>query len=793
MLYNYLKIAWRNLLRHKGYSFINIGGLALGMACSLLMGLWVREELTYNRFLPDVENVHVVYYNLVREGETITNMSTPGPLQEAIDKDIPQVAHVTKVATWPNLLVKKIDRSAKQVITKEQGYYATEAFFDVFPLATLKGNPKAALADPGQIVITRKMADKFFPAGQEALGKQLQLDNNKVYTVGAILADLPTSSTLRFDWIANFRLFEQDWMKVWGDNPFQTYVRLNPAATLAQTEAAMKGIYSRYTDFQSAKEGRIYPILQPITDVYLYNEYQNGKPVGGRIQYVWVFSVIASLVLVVACINFMNLATARSTVRAKEVGVRKALGARRTSLIGQFISESLLTSLLAIGLACGLVYLVLPTFNVSFNKQLTLDLNQPSLWFILIGMATVTGLLAGSYPALFLSGLPPVRTLKGALSNGKGRIKFRQVLVIFQFSLSIFLIVGMLVIGKQVDYLRTKNLGMDRNNVVAIPLEGELLFQRKEAFRQAVLRLPSIASATATSALPMNIQSGSGDLKWPGKGPNERIAVSTAFVGPGFTKTMNIQLLAGRDFRPNSKIDSSSYIINEAAAELMGMQNPIGEKIDFLHGKGPIIGLMKDFHLQSLHQSIAPLVLAFDDRNTSYLLIKIQTGQSRQALTDIERLTKQFNANYPFTYEFLDKAYNKLYKSEQQVAALVNCFGMLTILISCLGLFGLAAYTAEQRTKEIGIRKVLGASVSNIVALLSKDFLKLVLLANLLAWPLAWYGMSRWLANYAYRINLEWWLFGAAGMLAISIVLITVSFQAIKAAVANPVKALRNE
>ena len=793
MLRNYWRIAWRNLVKGKLFSFINIFGLALGMACSLLIGLWVNHERSFNQFLPDADQIYVVHYNLVRDSEVITNLTTPGPLQEVIQKDIPQVKAVTKVADWPNLLVKIGGKKSPEKVGKEVGYYATGDFFKVFQLPAVAGNPTLALGNPNQIVITRRMAEKYF-SHQAVLGQRLQLDNKKWYTVGAIIENLPTTSTLRFDWVVNFKVFEKEWMTVWGDNPFQTYVRLNPMTTPTQAERAMKGIYARYTDWKSAKQGHLYPILQPIKEVYLYENYQNGKPAGGRIQYVRIFLIIAGFILMIACINFMNLSTARSTNRAKEVGIRKVIGALRIALIYQFLSESFLTCLLSFGVALSLLWLSLPWFNAVFNTSLVLTVNDASFWLLSGGLILLTGLVAGSYPALFLSSLQPIKILKGRLKMGAGPVLFRHLLVVCQFTLSTALIIGMLVLGQQMRYLQTKNLGMDRENVIAIPLQGDLLQPgSSELFRQQVLQLPTIRSAATVNHLPTNIQGGSGDLSWPGKDPTQKVDVSAAFVGPDFAKTMAIRVLAGRDFKRDSPADSGGYIINESAAKLMGMKQPIGQEINFLRGKGPIIGVVQDFHLQSLHQPITPLVLTFDNGNASYLLVKLRAGQTQQVLKDLDHLVSQINPAYPFEYQFLDEAYGRLYQSEQQVTLLTDSFGIIAILIACLGLFGLAAFTAEQRTKEIGVRKVLGASITSIVSMLSKDFIKPVLLATFLACPVAWYFMDQWLSSFAYRIPIQWWLFTVSGMLAVSIALLTVGFQSIKAALMNPVKSLRSE
>ena len=798
MIRNYLKIALRSLLKQKLYAAINIVGLALGMACTLLIGLWVRDELSYDRFLPDAGRLYFVRVNYnFRGGPTQTAYATPGPLQEAIARDVPEVAVTTKTTFDHELLMKAVGVPEGGVVAKERGYFATADFFSVFNLPSLAGLPKTALAQPSNIIITKKTADKYFPdaVGHYAavLGKRLQLDNAKFYTVGAVIDDLPTNSTLQFGWLINFKNCEEEWMNEWGTNGFLTYVRLKPNTTPARAEATMRTIYRRYATFNNRET----PILHPITDQRLYSEYANGQVVGGRIEYVRIFSLVALFILVIACINFMNLATARSAMRAKEVGVRKVVGARRSSLIEQFLSESLLTSLLAGLLALGFVWAMLPTFNTVFDKQLMLALGDPALWLIAAALMLITGLLSGSYPALILSSLQPIRILRGTdrvipLSFGAHPILFRRVLVVFQFSLSIFLVVGMLALSKQMNFLRTKNLGLDRENVIYIPLEGEIA-SKPEPFRQEVMQLPTTVSVTTAAKVPVHVQNSSTDLNWAGKDPTQLVSVSTMAIGNDFIRTMNIKLLGGRDFRSGTLADSANYLINETAAKLMHMTKPVGQEITFWRGKGRVIGLMQDFHLNSLHQAITPLVLVYYPANTNYLLVKTRAGQTRQAITDLERLAKRFNPNYPFTYHFVDEDYQKLYNAEQQVSTLVNSFGILAILISCLGLFALAAFTAEQRTKEIGVRKVLGASVASIVILLSSDFLRLVCIALVLASPLAWWAVSQWLSTFAYRTELTWWVFGVAGGLAVVIALLTVSFQSVKAALMNPVHALRSE
>jgi hypothetical protein len=441
-----------------------------------------------------------------------------------------------------------------------------------------------------------------------------------------------------------------------------------------------------------------------------------------------------------------------------------------------------------------LTSLVLPVFNAVFDKQIILDLSEPVLWLSIFVLVAVTGLVSGSYPALFLSSLQPIRVLKGTLRFRAGASQFRRVLVVFQFALSTFLIIGMLVVARQMHYIQNKNLGLDRENIFYVRIEGALDEpKRMETFRQELLRRPSIASATVTMSLPQNIQSSSSDLNWPGRDPKKDNNVSAMTVGYDFVKTMGIKLVDGRDFSKDRVTDTSAYLINESAARLMGMKDPVGREITFWHGKGPIVGVMKDFHLQSLHQPITPLVLALQPGNTSFLLVRTQAGETPRALADLEQLTKQFNPNYPFQYHFADEEYDRMYRSEQQVSLLINYFGVLAIVISCLGLFGLAAFTAQQRTKEIGIRKVLGASVVSLVSLLSKDFLKLVLVALVLAVPVAGWALGKWLGSFTYNTGLAWWIYAVAGLLAVGIALLTISFQSAKAALKNPVKSLRSE
>ncbi len=777
MLGNYLTIAFRNLRREKLYSCINVLGLALGMAVSLLIGLWVNEERSFNGFFAHLSQL---YYVRASDG-THTSTVTPGPLADALKRDIAGIEKAVKITSWTsNYLLEANGKSGKA-----EGIYASEDFFAVFAYPVLAGDPTRALSSPNDIIITRKVAQAYFGTTQ-AVGQRIRLNESKQYQVGAVLENVPTNSSLQFDWVVNFAEQEEEWMQDWGSSAFLTYVKLHPSVTGTQAQAAIRPLYQKY-----APGKHMLPLLQPLQEVYLYDEYEGDKAVGGRIQYVKFFSLVAGLILLIACINFMNLSTARSAYRAREVGVRKVVGAQRASLIGQFLSEALLTSLLAGLLAVGMAKVALPVLNEVFGKQLTLSLINPWLWGVMGLGVVLTGLVAGSYPAYYLASLQPIQILKGKRSASPNSAFLRKTLVVFQFTLATFFLITMLVIGRQLHYVRTKHLGLNRAHLLYVPVEGALR-TRMEAFSQALQASPAIGAVTTTGELPIRISSSTtGSLLWRGKDPALKETVAMLRAGEHFAQALQVKLLAGRDFA--SPADTTNFLVNESAAKLMGFPHPVGEQITFQGRQGRIIGLLKDFHLASLHTPIQPLVVAYYPKWTNYFLIRTYPRQTQQAIAYLAKATKAFNPSYPFAFHFLDEDYNKLYRSEMQVGTLVNYAGGLAILISCLGLFGLASFTAQKRTPEMGIRKVLGASVGNLLALLAQDFLRLVALAFLLAAPLAAYFMQQWLANFQYRTPLSGWVFVLAGSVVGLIALLTVSAQSIKAALANPVDSLRSE
>ena len=785
MLRNYIKIAWRNIVKSKTFSFINVLGLALGMTCSLLILLWVQDERNMNRFHANGPRLFQVLENQQWTGsELSTTPATPGPIAAALTAEIPEVEKSVKI-TWEeeHLLARGTTGF------KEKGRFASPDLFSIFSFPLLHGNPETAISGPTSIVISETVARKLF-GRTDVLGQTVRLDNTDDRQVTGVLRDISKRSSLTFDFVLPIEPFEakNKWLTEWGNNGPRTFVLLNPQANLNRVNAKLRDMIHRHDD----KVTTITAFLFPFEDTYLYSKFTNGKPDGGRIEYVRLFTIVAVFILIIACINFMNLATARSAKRAKEVGIRKVVGAERTFLIGQFVGEAVLMAGMALVFAIVLVQLLLGSFNRLTDKHIAIEYGNPYYWLTLAGLALVTGIVSGSYPALFLSSLQPIRILKGSLRFNAGAVRFRQGLVVFQFSLSLLLIIGTLIAGRQVDYIRTKNLGLDRENVIYMALEGELP-KRFDVFRQELVQAPGILSVTASGADPLAISSSTTGLEWTGKDPNDKTLFMQLPVCYDFAKTMKIKLLEGREFDKSIVTDSTNYIVNEEAARRMGMKNPVGQDLKFWNKSGKIVGMVKNFHLNSLRVAIEPLIMRLDTTNNNTLLVRTRPGETEKALASLQQLTKKYNPAYPFDYVFASDSFEKQYNSETRIGKLANCFAILAIFIACLGLFGLAMFTAEQRTKEIGVRKVLGASVVSIIALLSRDFIQLVIIAIVVATPIAWYAMNQWLNDFAYKINISWWIFALAGILAVSIALLTVSFQSIKAALMDPVKSLRTE
>jgi putative ABC transport system permease protein len=787
MIKNYFKTAWRNLLHNKTFSLINIFGLALGMTCSLLIMLWVKDELRTDKFHENDKRLYRVMENQFYSGDISTFDATPGILAENIVKDIPEIQLASQIL-WEEQPLFTVGNH----FDKEKGRYVQKDFLKMFSFGLSKGNSASALARPDAVVISKKLADKYFP-GEDPVGKLIKIDSKENVIVTGVLEEIPKSSSLKFDFLMSYDLWwkKNDWAKEWGNNGPRCYVMLAPNTSVDKVNAKIKN-YIKSKD----KKSNVDLFLQNYGESYLYSNWENGKQNGGRIEYVRIFTIVAIIILLIACINFMNLATARSLRRAREIGVRKVVGAGKPQLIGQFIGESLFVSFLAMCLSLLIVALLLPSFNRLTEKDLAINLSDPSFLLTILILILITGVTSGFYPALFMSSLRPIIVLKGILKFKSGATYFRKALVVFQFALSIILILGMIIIYRQIDYIHNKNLGFAKSDLLYMPLEGELQ-KNFMTFKQELLKQPGIKSISSAQSSPLETGSSTSGIKWPGKDTTKLILFSNNPITYDYIKTMGIELVKGRDFGPDYSLDTMNYLINEAAARKIGYKDPVGKELTMWDDKGVIIGLMKDYHHNSLHVPIEPLILRLFKKSwKTYwgnVIIRTEAGKTKQAIASMEKVFKQFNPGFPFKYYFTDEEISKNYKAEYTVSKLSRYFAFLAIFISCLGLFGLVTFTTEQRTKEIGIRKVLGASVPGIVQMLSKDFLKLVFIAAAIAFPVAWWAMHKWLADFAYRIDIGWWVFIVAGVSAVLIALITISFQAIKAAIANPVKSLRTE
>jgi len=788
MIKNYFKTAWRNLLQNKTFSLINIFGLALGMTCSLVIMLWLQDEIRKDKFHQNSKRLYRVMENQSYSGTISTFDATPGILAENIVKDIPDIQMASQML-WEEEPLFTVDNT----YDKEKGRYVEKDFLRMFSFKLLKGDPATALARPDGVVISKKLADKYFK-GKDPIGKMVRIDNTDNVMVTGVLDGIPKSSSLTFDFLMSFEQWRKknDWAKEWGNNGPRCYVMIAPNTSIDRVNAKIKNYIKTKN-----KESNVELFLQNYGESYLYSDWENGKQNGGRVEYVKIFSLVAIIILVIACINFMNLATARSLRRAREIGVRKVVGAGKRQLIGQFIGESLFVSFIAICFSLLIVFLLLPSFNSLTEKHLSIDLTDPSFLVILLGLTLVTGIISGSYPALFMSSLKPIIVLKGLLKFRPGATYFRKALVVFQFALSIILILGMIVIYRQIDFIHNKNLGFAKEDLLYMPLEGELQ-KTYPTFKEQLLKQPGIKYVTSAQSSPLEVGSSTSGVRWPGKDTTKLILFSSNPITYDYIKTMGIQLVAGRDLSTEYGLDTMNYLVNEAAAKKIGYKDPVGKELTMWGDKGMIVGLMKDYHHNSLHVPIEPLILRLHKKSWGgtywgNIIVRTEKGKTKQAIASMEKLYKQFNPGFPFKYYFTDDEIANRYKAEYTVSKLSRYFAFLAIFISCLGLFGLVTFTAEQRTKEIGIRKVLGASVTGIVGMLSKDFLKLVIIAAVIAFPVAWWAMHRWLNDFAYRVNIGWWVFVVAGIVALLIALLTISFQSIKAAIANPVKSLRTE
>jgi ABC-type antimicrobial peptide transport system permease subunit len=791
MLKNYLKIALRNILRHKAYSAINISGLAIGMASSILILLWVQNELSFDRFHAHADQV----YRITCDASGFKAAVNPAGMPSGLQAAMPEIKNTVRLSHQATVL---FDAGGERKFEEKKGFYADSTFLDIFSFPLVQGDHKTALLRADGVLITAAMAKKYF-GDQNALGHTLKKDNGNYVTVTGVLADIPANSHLQFDFILPMASIAKEngdlKNNVYDNFNFYSYVQLDKsfvpsASSMARFAQQMNRIYKKHVPEANIK---VEFQLQPLTDIHLQPPLQVDLPGHGNKQYVNIFFIVAIFILIVACINFMNLATARSARRAKEVGLRKVVGAVRGQLIRQFLGEALLISFFALLLAIALVYIILPGFNHLAQKDLSLRLWNGRLLLSLVGISLLTGLIAGSYPALFLSGFQPVKVLKGNLKSLSGNLAFRNGLVITQFVVSIVLLAGTIVVYDQLNFIRSRNMGFEKENLLYMPIKGDL-WGKQKALRAQLGQDPLTSGYTIISELPIDIMAGTVTVDWEGKDPRAQIVIPSLDVSESFIDVFHMKILGGRGFSPAFKADSNNYVINETAVRVMGMtmNNAVGKPLMFGGKKGTIIGIVKDFNFKPIHQAIEPLVLRLNS-GWGNIVVRAQAGATEKTIRALEKITRSLNPAYPFTYNFLDQDIANMYKGEQQMGSIFKLFAFLAIFISGLGLYGLSAFMAQQRTKEIGVRKVLGASLFNIVYLLSTGFTRLILIAVVISVPLSLFAINRWLEGFAYHIRVDWTVYFFASMAALLLAWLTVSYETIKAAIANPASSLRSE
>ena len=800
MIKNYLKVAVRNLWRSKGFSAINIIGLAIGLASCLLILLYVLDDLSYDRFNTKFSRIYRIDAD-IKIGNNQFTMAVQAPVVgPALKKDYPQVEQFVRLKKHPGFLVKKRDEN----ITEDKVAYADSSLFEVFTLPLLTGNAATALRAPGSLVITERIAIKYFNR-MDIIGQSLIINDTSTYTITGVIKDMPQQSHFRFDFFIPMATLKESRTDNWFNQSCNTYILLKQNADANWLEAQLDTWMNKYmassrsSDIKT-KDIFIHNSLMPVTKIHLHSNKSSELGTNENIVYLYIFCAIAIFILLMACVNFMNLSTARSADRAREVGIRKVLGSLRKNLISQFLSEAMVISFIGLLLALVITWMMLPYFNDLSEKKLQLELFfQPRMSLLLLVLLLSTGIMAGSYPAFYLSSFRPIKVLKNKLTKGFQRSWLRSGLVVFQFWISIVLIVATIVIYRQLDFIQDQTLGFNRNQVLVIQ-KTEVLGNSAKAFKEELLKLRGVKQATMTGYLPVSGKRTYAAI-FTAPIPDLKKAISMGMwkVDADYIPTLQMSIKSGRNFSPKFPSDSNSVIINEAAAKFLETNDPVNANIYRIKENTAntmasfhIIGVVKNFNFNSLHDEITPLILVLGKENNS-IALRINTANITSLISGIKSKWSSFAAGQPLTYTFMDEEFSNLYKSEQRIGKVSGTFTLLAIFIACLGLFGLTAYMSEQRRKEISIRKVLGSGVGEIVRLLSKDFLKLILISFVIATPVAWYIMHDWLQDFAYRTGVSWWIFGTAGIMTLLIALVSVSFQAIKAAIANPVKSLRTE
>jgi len=790
MIRNFFRVAVRNFMRQKFYSFINIFGLTSGLACTLFIYLWVSDELQHDRFHTDIDRIYQVVTNLQWDGSTLTWNETPGPLADEIRAAVPEAQYVARTTNDGEQLFQ-----VGENIFQEKGYFGDPEFFKIFSFTIVQGNTINPLTNKSSVAISEALAHKLF-GNDSPIGKTVTVQKKFNQTVTAVFANPTAQSSLQFEFVMPYAILADYRKPEWSNADFSLYVKLNKGASasaaidkinlqadkvaLAQAKAAGENGDTNYTNYY----------MQPFADRYLNSTFENGVPVGGRIKYVQIFSIVALFILGIACINFMNMATARAANRSKEVGVRKVIGAQRKGLIAQFMAESILLSTVSMITALGITYTLLPLFNVIVSKQIVMPFASPGFTMTVIAIVLITGILAGSYPAFFLSSYNPVSVLKGSTLPGFTGANLRRVLVVFQFTLTVVLITSALVVYTQIDYIRGKNLGYDRSAVLYF--EGRDINKNFESFRSEALQFPGITHVSRANQALVNVVNQNNSVSWPGKPEDSQVFFRTITVDNDFLETMGIRIVDGRSFSKEFA-DSTSFVVTQKAVDIMGLKNPVGTRIEQWGHKGTIVGVAEDFHSRSMHEAIDPIIFYYQPGWSGQVHVRFEAGKTQETIQHLDAVYKKFNAGSPFQYTFLEDDFEKLYDNERVTSALALGFTIMAVIISGLGLLGLAAYTAERKKKEIGIRKTLGASVQGIVTMMSKDFVQLSVVAAIIGCPIAYYLMNQFLSGYAYHIDLGWGIFVITVVLITGLTLLTVAFQVLRAAMANPVEALRNQ
>jgi len=785
MIKNYLRIAWMRFRKERSYGLINLLGLSIGIASAMLILLWVEDEINFDNTYTKKELLYAVRENQTYDGKVRTFDNTPGPFAAAVKAEIPGVVNSCRTAFRRGILF-----SAGEKAIYERGCYTDSSFFSMFTISFLEGSAKDAFKQLNGVVISDAMAKRFFGEEKNVVGKTLKVDNSRDVVVTGVIKEPVENSTLQFEWLAPFEVFSavSPWVNDWGNNSIDTYVELAPTASPVAIDKQLAGFIGKKSGSTGTQA-----FLFAMKDWHLRDEFTDGKQTGGQEEYVQLFAIVAGIILLIACINFMNLATARSEKRAKEVGVRKVLGAGRKRLAFQFIGEALLLSALAVVAGVLLLVLVLPAFNALVGKQLQVGWSNPIHFATLAGIALLCGLVAGSYPAFYLSSFNPVTVFKSQQSKTGSAVWIRKGLVVVQFSISIILIVSTVVVYQQVQYVKNRNIGYNKENLLDIDVRGDML-NNFGAIKQELLNSRLIENVALSSYETINIGNNSTNHNWQGKDPSKSVLISNRMVSPEFISTLGMHIVKGRDFRVDTPADSSTILITESLERIMGKDSAVGKTIAFKGNNYQVVGIVQDFIYGDMYNKSDPVVFFYAPAATKYFYVRMKTGANpEEALAQIQSVWKKYNPAYPFVYRFVNDAFNRRFKSEMLIEKLSQVFAALAIIISCLGLFGLAAYTAERRTKEIGVRKVLGASVNSLAGLLSAEFLQLVIFSCILAFPVAWWVMSRWLQGYNYHTSIRWHVFVAAGICALIIAVFTVSFQAIKTAMASPIKSLRTE